>query len=1113
MNFNNNAINSIWVPEKLSRQSYKNSDDDKLTIFQYVKNQWPTMNVQFNYSNGGHTGMMIDLDLLYGIDCITDISQEENLYDLEEDYKISLINFIKIYIECIFDYIKNDNNIVVNNTKSTIPVIVMLREYATEESEDDKLDAPRYFKYGAHIYINNLFVSYSTKEKISNNFMKKYRSVIEPYFYELENLNPIEQVLDFQPFKCSASYPLTYNKLKGKNYPTVNNLYFINIDEDKNIIMYEEILTKKLKDVEQLYLEKGLLASFNGVGYKTAREETLESLFIQFDKNLLKFISPFAFSNSVEIYMAENNENYKEIKIYEPINSESKISSTLINQLLSKFDRAIYDKIEVDINDHFQRLLFYKAAILKQISLKLLFRKDLTQKEEIDDLLKRAARFAHIFRSKPGLESATSEKSKTEDHIYENMIDIYENDEIYNIKSIISKSIEEKKLDKSYSYLHQIKIIYEKYNSDKYFKDDSLTEYIYKELTHMERGKFFRSINGHINLCIDVLKKFCFKDNVIAFNNHEEYYVFNQTNEDEYKWDPYTLEELKNKIMLPFIHKLKEVCIDLLNKGRMYLPFDIVSDNDSLESDEFQENPLKVIENTISYLNKNLLMSPSNISLIRGALTSNENTSFTYNDKDIYKNVRGVYNGLLKFDEKTCDFVLMRSEECKNYFITKSTYAVFDQDIYNTYKDLGYKEYIKNDKNANFMYKFIYDIIVPMKNILNEEADEIMEYRIFKIMDNMFNFNPQNLKVVISYGTGSDGKTTLSQSIQNMLGGSICTIQSEEDEDIPTRLYTKPAMKGYTGSLKSSNLLYGQGSPESHNSGSMLEAKGLLYCVMAEPEDKPILSSSVKLMAAGTPANFRACKSPEVITLVNTAIVELQTNQLPKIDKQDVGTRRRMEIHTYPNKFVSKEIHERYKNSRRLADTELEFKLKNIEYIDSCFMLYCLVYRKVKQELMRRGLKYMITPSIYIESTETYFNGSDKTYRFRSDKVIYDSEHYDDIFTPVAFLTEQVNSFNSQEYRLTGNEILEAMDNIYIGCVWRYDEETKDFIQIDSNNITNAYRKYQRNMYVRGIYIMDNSTSIEGYKLDMKTKFKNDHGISINTILGREEQFDDNLDL
>lgn len=1079
--------NCVWVQKAGGRKSrYSITDEACNQILTYVgQNLAGNKKLRVSYSNGGRTGLMLDLDLKFPMDSVNEYESDELPYkgNPNSQTKEVILAFAHDYVHAVLDHLCNYR---IENGDSPIVKLMLLRDFATRNEGDNS------WKYGVHIYLNNLFVTYSVKSTFTP---ESFKTKLQASFDNMKNKNPFEQVVDFAPLRDSASYPFTFNMGENKDYSHIGSLTLIYLKNNK----FEESLElahERLDKLKDSLLSRHIMETFDTVSPTEDFGTSVSTLASPF----IRILSPFALSGSLIVrnsedldydYKAQNMLDSKTVPI-------EQISHEEISMVLSTPEINLYNAIEYDISDHTERMKFYRNCCVRFIKSDIARNTETFEitEELLTDLINKASRFAYIFRNKPELIHACSESSYSEEHIRSNITAIVNSDS-FGIQSILNR-IRTLKKDKESAVCYNHESLKENFypdNEPAYFKNRKIAKYMYSEVFDEDKEHIYCVKDGFIILFNNTLK-FLFKNRALAFDDHDMIYIFNESEEDEFKWDAYDMKRFNERFILKESLNISENAGWLFRKASDFLPWRKYYQ--TRFDDVTVDSPAAVFNKVCGYVHRQATLSPSQIQTFKSYLVE-ETRSFSIDQLNSYKNVRGVYNGLLRFDNQTCDFDFLQGDACKKYFISKSMFAAFDYDLYQRYKDRPYQDFINENENARFMYKFLYDIVVPTEGITTEEADELFEFRIFQIMDNIFNFNAQNLRIIVAFGTGSDGKTTLSQSIQNMLGGSIISL----NDGTTKRLYTHPKEKGYSGSLKASNLLFDEASPESHSSGSVIEAKDLLYVVMAEPEkNKTIKSSTIKKLVGSTPIIGRKCHSPNMISMVNTAIIELQTNNELIIDSDDAGTRRRMYKFTYPNKFRTKEECERIKKGVRVADAELEFTLTDSKYIDANLILYCLVYRKVKLSLIEKKLKYMTLPKLYKISTESYFNKSDPVYEFKASRIFYDKRW--EIYVQLSKLRDAFNDMmgGDRNMRVSDIALLESFDRSYPECVCKFNRITKN-MEVVSTNLISGTCVYDKScVFVKGVVIKTHGKfNIVQFVRNANNVLENNCGVSIMSIL------------
>lgn len=1150
----NQNINKIWtLSDSKFKFNYDDTDESSIDIFNRFIDNYNKFTHQINYGNNGKTGIMLDVDLKFKSDDIifntlyTNKQIDENefidCYTVTEDVSNCIKEFSELYAKTIINLLYE--RCICSDYNKKFNILIFLRDFSTISNNDDN---NHYYKYGSHIYINNLFASYSSKlsiknwidntlynyfndkidiDKDSNKLNKSLYNMKKCFTEKIKRYGPqhIENIIDCSPLLDSASYPFTYNKIAMKIYSKIFYIYVCSYNKDKTINI-DDISDITISD----YVKKYSSLIYNNEKINKYINNDIYNIPLR--KNLLIYrdiafsiISPFATSSSV-CFTTENNIPYKLGNIntqkktisFDNINNTNSVNNTdndYINNCMQELSNVLTetDKLYLlyaknDIADHDDRMNLYRAIILKFIAFS--FNDKLF--EDYNMVLDYSIKLAYLFRNSPNLyENIDLSSSKKIKEITNNITYLCKDilNKCLNIKSSDNKiNISSKEIYKEYynKYILTIKKLFTKYNTDENLIKEYMTDiqiFIYETYTNYNTAYTYCDRSSAVSLLPIIISKFCFK-NVIGFPDKENYYVFNKSSEDILKWEEQSIDSIKS-LLVPFREKLL-LDITMFKKNMLNIIVFYVYNEKENKKEIYNTSYVEyVLQKLIEEINSNSYLNNNNLKNLKYYINTAE---FSYNNRDNYNDTKGVYNGLLRYDSSINEFILIDSEEeCRKRFITMSTFAKFNKDIYNKYNT--YKEYIDDNKLARNIYNIICDIIVPDNITEEKEKNELFLFRVYLILNNMFDFNPQLLKLIISYGTGSDGKTTLSVIISTIIGG----LSSPPNPSIEQkRLYSKQNKKGYAISLKSSILQYAPRSAESHNSGSIIEADKKTYIILTEPDQsKPFVESIAKQLACGTQISGRKCGSPDTIDMINTANTEVQTNYLSKFDNISAGLIRRCLLIIFPNKFTTnKELINKKKPGLKLADENLDSKIKDPEFADTGFMLFCFAYRDIKRYMKSMNKTFEeIIPKIYLEQTECYFNQSDVTFNFRKSYVIYNEIDYNGFFIPISIIADRLNNYISDSMQLKHSTLLEIFDRNYVGCVYSYDSKNRVFTEIPSNEINSETSSKDSDMFVNYIFLLDSQKNSKAAVLiqNIKKYFFKTYNYNITEVKGVSKLF------
>lgn len=155
---------------------------------------------------------------------------------------------------------------------------------------------------------------------------------------------------------------------------------------------------------------------------------------------------------------------------------------------------------------------------------------------------------------------------------------------------------------------------------------------------------------------------------------------------------------------------------------------------------------------------------------------------------------------------------------------------------------------------------------------------------------------------LILYGTGGDGKTTMSNAIQCMLGGDGISDGIKMIEDGKDIYVRNPC--GLSASMKTETIL--MSNKNNHDEGGIIHLYNKRYCSVQEPDqnisDGKINVSRIKEILSGTAIIARGIfKSAKAF--VPKALITLQTNVLMGYNEDTDAAKRRISVLYHRSKF------------------------------------------------------------------------------------------------------------------------------------------------------------------------------------------------------------------
>lgn len=343
--------------------------------------------------------------------------------------------------------------------------------------------------------------------------------------------------------------------------------------------------------------------------------------------------------------------------------------------------------------------------------------------------------------------------------------------------------------------------------------------------------------------------------------------------------------------------------------------------------------------------------------------------------------------------------------------IFKNVLSAFQQDRYAPPKELnvtaspffpmrnGILEFLENGKvkfhydnhdkfmngYTNIIWDENYDYSCPEYKKISKMVEDIYpvpeerEY-ILRLYSSVL--NGQGLKDVftVMYGTGGDGKTTMSNAIHLMLGGEGMGSHVQMEENGKIVFIENPC--GLATSMKTETILAANKS--SHDEGGVIQLKGKRYCSVQEPD--PSLSNGrlniakIKDILSGTTITARGIyKKSE--SFVPNCLLTLQTNVMLGYSEDSEGMRRRINIVPHRAKFTTSVNKDKMQSleHKHDADGNLSTLLANNPRLWQAMFYLLLPY--AQEALTAKPKKYIPIsniprPASIVEATEESFKRS-----------------------------------------------------------------------------------------------------------------------------------------
>lgn len=177
-------------------------------------------------------------------------------------------------------------------------------------------------------------------------------------------------------------------------------------------------------------------------------------------------------------------------------------------------------------------------------------------------------------------------------------------------------------------------------------------------------------------------------------------------------------------------------------------------------------------------------------------------------------------------------------------------------------------------------------------------------------------------RLFVMYGTGSDGKTTIVNAVQALLGQSGFGADATIFEN-GKRIALNRNMKGLASTMKAEALLVNASAKTSHDEGGVSEAVDVRLCNTQEPQldnkgRVTLNGATIKGILSGTASSTRKIYQEATSSVINALII-MQTNYKPYVDDPTDGLKRRFTMYQHKSKFITNE-------SSSFVNTEYHFK-------------------------------------------------------------------------------------------------------------------------------------------------------------------------------------------
>ena len=270
------------------------------------------------------------------------------------------------------------------------------------------------------------------------------------------------------------------------------------------------------------------------------------------------------------------------------------------------------------------------------------------------------------------------------------------------------------------------------------------------------------------------------------------------------------------------------------------------------------------------------------------------------------------------------------------------------------------------EKPENIEAKRAYNRICSMcKQIYPIKED--LEYNMALFASVLYGNDEKNM-IHVMFGTGADGKTTMTSAIFSMLDSEGYTNDVYIMEH-GRKIHLK-ALEGLGSTMEAQTLLVSAAKPGGHNEGGRACMVHKRFISVAEPDQHlsggNLNGAVIKELTGGGAIQARKIYQGSVSVQANSFIT-FQTNDFPGTDDTSRGFRRRLSVYTHLSKFkTNDELNDddTVKNVRFIypADNSLNENLRKNIYYKQAMFYYLLPYAKRNIEHNWRSLQKIPKP-------------------------------------------------------------------------------------------------------------------------------------------------------
>ena len=357
-------------------------------------------------------------------------------------------------------------------------------------------------------------------------------------------------------------------------------------------------------------------------------------------------------------------------------------------------------------------------------------------------------------------------------------------------------------------------------------------------------------------------------------------------------------------------------------------------------------------------------------------------------------------------------------------------------------------------------------------------------------------------QILVAFGTGGDGKSTMNVILMNMLGHGTLggTNYNEKDSKV---LLCVPA--GYSGNVNPSTFTHSKQQGNSHDEGGKVNMAKKTFVVSQEPDqNRALVTSVIKDLTSGSISHGRQIHKREIM-FVNNALIVMETNKVLSYDTVDDAVKRRMIVYKHQSKFTTNVNEKQMENVKWHfpANTKLINEIQTTtEYWDALFQI--LLEHGLK--ILNKGyanLSDIKPPQSVYEFTQYSFNNSSPLLQYLHENYEESANSYMYVKNLIINIIEKdklerelgngsvLKSNNATTKR---SEIIEELQKKYNGSFFRI---SKEYYKPNSkqlkSNWEDLFEENTRDLNIDEIiaYHTDGNGALTDLSQDSRLKYEN----------------------